>query len=395
LGEDEQAEAHFHEAIAADRAYLAARVSHGDLLRRQGRVEEATRAYDAALAIEPNHNGARFGRAFVRLMTGDLPGGWQDYEFRPAQRGPPEPALRPRWRGEDLTGKVLLLYAEQGIGDSLQFLRYASVLAARGARVLAAVPVAIMELARRVPGVEGVIAPSPVLPRFDWCCPLPSLPGICGTELATIPGAVPYLSPPPERLASWRNRLAAVPKLSTALKVALVWAGNPSHPNDHRRSMRFADLLPLLTGVDCHYWLLQKGPPAAQAAPPPAGVSLDSIGEDLRDFADTAAVVAMADLVISVDTALCHLAGALGRPVWTLLPFAPDWRWLLDRADSPWYPTMVLYRQQRPGDWAGVIERVARDLNVLVRQRASRPGSAFPPPHGEESASSSVHRPYP
>jgi hypothetical protein len=367
LGEASAAETHFCAAIAANRTDPAAHDAYGALLREQGRVDESKRAFDTALSIAPGHKGARFGRGFVRLLSGDLPGGWEDYEFRPAQQDPLVPALQPRWRGEGVAGKTILLHAEQGIGDSLQFLRYAPMLAARGAKVVAAVPVSIMALARRVPGVEQVLEPSPVLPRFDWCCPLPSLPFGFGTALTTVPRDVPYLSAPPERLAAWRARISAS---QGKFKVALVWAGHPGHPNDHRRSLRFDDLAPLLENSDCHFCLLQKGPSAADAA----GVSMDRLGEDLADFADTAAAIAAVDLVISVDTAVCHLAGALGAPVWTLLPFAPDWRWLLDRTDSPWYPTMTLYRQQQPGDWAEVIARVGRDLRALVQQARDRGG---------------------
>ena len=316
----------------------------GALRRGQGRLVEAVAVYDGLLARNPADAEAQFERGFTHLLAGDFALGWPDYEFRPARRGAVPPALTPQWRGEALAGKTLLLYAEQGLGDTLQFLRYAPLLARRGARVLLAVPIPIMPLAATLAGVHEIVRPSPILPPFDFCCPLPSLPLYCQTGPASIPAPAAYLTPPPERVAQWSRRLGGY----DGLTVAIAWAGAPGHANDHNRSARLADIEPLLAAPGVRWLVAQK------AAEAPAGRrrgEIIDLGGELRDFADTAAVVACADLVISVDTSLCHLAGALGRPVWTLLPYAPDWRWLTGRADSPWYPTMRLFRQPRPGDW--------------------------------------------
>jgi hypothetical protein len=259
-----------------------------------------------------------------------------------------------------LEGRSLLLHTEQGLGDAVQFIRYLPLAAQRGARIIIECQAELQRLFQTMSGNYQTVVRGQPLPAFDLHCPLLSLPWVFGTNLASIPNDVPYLHADAEDAGRWQDRLGGHCAL---LKVGLAWAGKPTHQNDRNRSMKLARLAPLgqLPGV--HFFSLQKGTAAAEAKAPPAGMELVDWTEELKDFADTAALIANLDLVIAVDTAVVHLAGAMGKPVWTLLPFASDWRWLLDRADSPWYPTMRLFRQATPGDWDGVIRRVAAELS--------------------------------
>lgn len=372
-GDGARAESHLNRAIMLDPSIARSHYLYGAVMWDYGRFDEARSAYERALAVDPTYAEARFGRGLVRLVTGDMPGGWEDYEFRASQQKPLDPTLAPRWRGEDPSGRTILLYGEQGIGDTLLFMRYVPRLAALGARVLLSVPIGVKALAERLSGVSAILVePNPELPPFDWSCPLGSLPLTFRTTLETIPAEVPYLSAPPERIVLWQQRVPASPQFT----VAMVWSGNPEHPNNHNRMLRFAELAPLLSIPGVRYLLLQKGAIAAQAkgcekqvAP---GTSVELLGDALQDFADTAAILTGVDLVISVDTSLCHLAGALGRPVWTLLSVANDWRWLAGHDDNPWFPTMRLYRQAKLGVWSDVVSRVRGDLDLLVRARTVR-----------------------
>lgn len=355
---DAAAEAPTRRLVAAFPGAAPVHVLLGDVLRGLGRLDEARLAYHRALTLEPRSAEARFGLGFLSLLEGDFAAGLPDYEFRASRRSPPPPPLARQWRGEDPAGKILLLYAEQGMGDTLQFLRFAAPLAARGARVLAAVPIPLMDLAAQAAGVHEVVQPTHSLPAFDACCPLPSLPLMLGTGPGSIPSPGGYLSAPADRVEAWRARLGK----SAGRTVAISWAGNPDHPNDHNRSLSPADLAPLLKETGYRWLNLQKGAEAADFRTRRGGPEVVALGDHLADFSDTAAVLTLADHVISVDTALCHLAGALGRPTSLLLPFAPDWRWLLGRRDSPWYDSVRLYRQAAPRDWTGVVAEVADDL---------------------------------
>lgn len=362
LAGDEAAEPHFRRAVELAPTAPAAHVAFGEVLRGLGRLPEARAAFDAALRLSPQDGPARFGSAFLNLLEGKFAAGWPDYEFRASRRGPPPQGLTPQWRGENPAGKTVLLYGEQGMGDSLQFLRYAAPLADAGARVLAAVPIPLMPIAASAPGVDTVVEPAHALPHFDVCAPLPSLPLLMGTRPETIPAAEGYLTAPPDRLKLWRSRLGE----SDRFTVAIAWAGAAGHPNDHNRSADLAALAPLFRVPGIRWLNLQTGPSAADLKVRRGGPEVVALGDRLKDFADTAAILMHADLVISVDTALCHLAGALGRSVWILLPFAPDWRWGLDRADTPWYRSARLYRQIRPRDWDFVAGAVALDLRATA-----------------------------
>lgn len=339
------------------------------------RMEEAVAAYQAVLDTAPDNTGAQFGLGLARLAMGQLEEGWAGYAWRwranpvmQSARAPHDPLQRPdpaAWKG-----RTVLLYAEQALGDTIQFLRYARIVAATGARVLLEVHRPLKRLAETIPDLAGVYAREDLMPPFDVAVPLLQLPWAFGTTLETIPSAVPYLRGDLTRAAGFRRRLAGLP----GLKVGLVWAGEPrpDQPEqasmDARRSVKLKDLAPLAKVPGVVFVSLQKGVPAAQAADPPAGMVLHDWTEELADFTDTAALMTALDLVIAVDTAPAHLAGALARPVWLLNRFDTDFRWLLDRDDSPWYPTLRQFRQVRPGAWDEVIERVA----VALRERVGR-----------------------
>ncbi len=327
-------------------------------LKEQNRVDEALSALERVLELDKDHSDAPGARGLLLLVKGDLERGWREYERRWEARNFPEkrPDLdRPLWRGEPMAGRTLLLWTEQGNGDTIQFVRYAALLAEQGVRVVLQCPSDLAPLMKSVRGIERVVMKGAALPPFDAYCPLLSVPLAMGTRLETIPAQVPYISAEPQRVAKWRERLQVC---EGRLKVGLAWSGSPQHVNDRRRSCPLRLLAPLAQVEGVTLVSLQKGPGSAQAVPPPAGMKLVNLTAGIGDFADTAALVANLDLVITVDTAVAHLAGAMGKAVWTLLPFVPDWRWMLGREDSPWYPTMRLFRQAEAGDWASAIRRV-------------------------------------
>ncbi|MBK3844343.1 glycosyltransferase family 9 protein, partial [Paraburkholderia aspalathi] len=257
-----------------------------------------------------------------------------------------------------IPGKTLLIHDEQGFGDTFQFMRMVPWAKARsGARVVLEVNAEILPLAQRSQGFDDIVARGSLPPAFDLHCEMMSLPMAMGLTLSDLPGQVPYLSADPQRCSKWRGRLADLPRPL----VALVWAGRPTHFNDANRSITLAQLAPLARR-NVTFLSIQKGPVATQATAPPPGMSLVSLSDDIHDFEDTAAILSIADLLISVDSSPVHLAGALGRPVWVMLPFVPDWRWLLERTDTPWYPQTRLFRQTARDDWGDVMAAMAREL---------------------------------
>ena len=253
----------------------------------------------------------------------------------------------------------MLLYADQGLGDTLQFVRYAPMVAARGARVILQVQKPLVGLLGGVRGVDQVVARGDPLPAFDLRCALASLPLACKTRVDTIPTEIPYLPVPPDHVEKWRARLPA----SGRLKVGLHWAGNAKYAKDDQRSILLSPLLPLLAASDATFFSLQNELREGDRELLQATPDIQHLGDDITPFEDAAAVVSLMDLIIASDTAIVHLAGALGKPVWVPLPFVPDWRWLRDREDSPWYPTVRLFRQPSAGDWTSVVERVGRELS--------------------------------
>lgn len=366
----EEAETCYRDGLAQGADPGRALNNLGLLLQEQGRTADAEAACRAALAHRPGQPDARTNLALILLLRGAYEEGWREYEARwqvasmtSAVRG----FTQPQWTGDmPLAGRTILLHAEQGFGDTLQFCRYAPLVAEAGARVLLEAPPALCRLLGSLAGVARVIPAGDDLPPFDLHCPLMSLPLAFGTTLATIPRTVPYLQADPAQLGAWRTALAALP----GRRVGLVWGGSSrlGQPHavavDRRRSMPLSALAPLASIPDCSFVSLQLGPPASQ--PPPAGLHLHDPTASLNDFADTAALVEALDLVISVDTAVAHLAGALGKPVWLLNRFDTCWRWLVGRDDSPWYPTLRQFRQPAPGDWATPVAQVAAALASAV-----------------------------
>lgn len=334
--------------------------------RAAGRYEAAITAFDRALALQPDHVDSRWNRAVAKLLAGRLPEAWDDAEARWQLPGlDPHPSYpRPVWQGEALAGKRLLLVPEQGLGDAIQFARYVPLLAGAGAHVLLGTRPELAGLMASLPGVGQVLAPGDALPDFDCYLPLLSLPRVCATGLESIPAKVPYLVPPPAALRRWE---ALIPG-GEGLAVGLAWAGNPNHVNDANRSMPIAALAPLRDVPGVRFFSLQVGPRAAEAELWPG---LNDLSPQLADFTETAAAVARLDLVITVDTAVAHLAGALARPAWLMLAHEPDWRWLAGRTDSPWYPTARLFRQARFNDWASVAHDVAAALATLAADHAA------------------------
>jgi tetratricopeptide (TPR) repeat protein len=326
----------------------------GSALFGAGARAAARECYERCLAIDPAHAEAHAGLGLLLLQAGELDSGWTEYEWRwrSVEMEAPRRLDAPGWTGEPLARRRMLLWAEQGLGDTLQFARYARLLAQRGAAVVLEVQPELERLMRdSLPEVD-VVARGQAAPAFDLHAPLLSVPQLVQTRLATIPAEVPYLTATPECVAAWAERLG--PR-NGRRRVGLVWSGNRKTRYD-RRAVDPAYLAPLANVPGVDWYSLQKS--AAGLIP------LDVIDRtaELADFADTAAVLMHLDLVITVDTAVAHLAGAVGRPVWILLAYAAEWRWLLERTDSPWYPTARLFRQDRPGDWAGVLHHMIQDL---------------------------------
>jgi tetratricopeptide (TPR) repeat protein len=357
------------EAIAPLQQAVATRPDSVELLCQLGsnfvhlhRYDQARSAFDRALAIQPDNAMARGKRALLALLTGDFATGWRDYEWRWKEKDFPHNrryAHVPQWKGSDIAGKTILLHSEQGLGDSIQFVRYAPLVAQRGANVVLQCQPEVVSLLAKVQGVSEIVSNEQTPPRFEVQCPLMSLPLAFGTTVTTIPATVPYLTAEPAVVERWRPRLAAAGKR----KIGLVWAGRPTHRKDRARSIPLAAFAPLAAVKDVQFFALQKGPAESEARTPPAGMQLVSLGPELTDFLDTAAVIEQLDLLISVDTAVVHLAGAMNKPVWTLLADVNDFRWLRGRDDSPWYPSMRLWRQTAGGDWSTVIDRLATELN--------------------------------
>jgi hypothetical protein len=298
------------------------------------------------------------------LARGDFEQGWKDYEWRwrGATELVPRGFTQPQWRDEDLAGKTILLHAEQGFGDSIQFVRYLPMVKARAGKVILEVPVSLLPLIGDLADGVTMLTRGTELPAFDLHCPLMSLPLAFGTTLASIPASVPYLHASVTRIDEWRTRLANTGKP----RVGLVWSGRPDHKNDHNRSIALSRLEPLLSVAGVAFVSLQREYRVTDM-PALGRLPVLRLEHALADFADTAAVIDELDLVITVDTAVAHLAGAMGKPLWVLLSHIQDWRWMHGRMDSPWYPTARLFRQPRIGDWDAVMVEVARELAAFAK----------------------------
>jgi hypothetical protein len=364
----------FARSLALDPASRQARVNTGNVLQIVDRHAEALICYESVLSDDPDHVDAHWNGSMCRLALGDFEQGWREFEWRHRlmmSRG----YIEPLWLGQDFApGATILLHAEQGFGDTIQFCRYAPMVAALGARVVIETQPGLVRLLRTLDGVERVVGQGESTGPFDLQCPLMSLPLAFGTMVETIPAVVPYLRADPAAVAAWRARLGALP----GIKVGLVWAGNPRSFNriaaetDRRRSIPLSTYAPLASVPGVTFVSLQKDAAGEQARSPPAGLVLHDWTRELGNFADTAALVAALDLVIGVDTSVVHVAGALGVPVWILNRHGACWRWLRERTDTPWYPNARLFRQMRTGDWASVMVAV-RDCLAGIHQGGSTP----------------------
>ena len=342
-------------AIKPDYFECWANIAHAQQLL--GAPDDAAASYRRALGIKVDYAEAQCGLGLLALSRGDYAIGFTKLEWRwRLPRMTPRHAEWPAWQGEPLNGRTILLHAEQGAGDTIQCLRFVPEVAARGGRIVLELPPSLTRLATSLAGGGEIVPTGGTLPAYDVQCALMSLPRVLGTRLETLPAAVPYLHPDAALAEQWSRRL-----VGPGLKVGVAWAGNPEHSADRRRSIDVERLAPLFDVANVRFHSLQVGRRGDDAERPLHRTVVD-LAPDLTNFAETAAVIANLDLVLTVDTAVAHLAGALGRPCWVMLPFAPDWRWLSGRDDSPWYPTLRLFRQPAPGDWDSVIANVRAAL---------------------------------
>ncbi len=367
LGQPDAAVACYDRALAAAPRVVELHVNKGSALATVNRFAEALQSFTAAMTIDRQCADAHHRASLIRLRSGDFKRGWRDYEWRwRTQRTVKRREVAaPLWLGDQpIQGKTILLLAEQGFGDTIHFARYAPLLAALGATVILDVPSPLKEIAASVPGVSWVLGDGERAPPIDFYCPLMSLPLAFQTETATIPANIPYIRPSAERLAKWRARLPR----NGRLRIGLCWAGSATHLNDHNRSIALERLAGILSLPNLDFISVQKDVSEPQAAFLQS-YSVAQLGQSFENFADTAAALAELDLLVSVDTSVAHLAGAMGKAVALLLPLPAEWRWLLDRSDSPWYPSMRLFRQIAIGDWDGPLEQLYRELSAVAARR--------------------------
>jgi tetratricopeptide (TPR) repeat protein len=357
----EEAAAAYQRAVDLRPDYADALVNLGSVLRQQGHPEAAADRFAEAVRQQPQNPEAHWELGSTLLSLGRFEAGWTEYEWRWKLKDfttAPAQFAQPLWDGSDLGGRRILLHCEQGYGDTIQFARYATLVAARQGRVIVGCPQPLRGLIETIPGVSLVVTSRETLPPFDVHAPLLSLPAIFGTTLQTVPAQVPYLTPPATGFLPGLQKMPG-------LNVGIAWAGASIHRNDRNRSLALDWFQPLFRMDRIRWHSLQVGSRAADLKRLGLVETLCDLGSRFDDFGDTARAVAALDVVISVDTAVAHLAGALGKPVWTLLPFEAEWRWMTGREDSPWYPTMRLFRQASPGDWKGLLEHVGRELQAL------------------------------
>ncbi|MFA6019614.1 MAG: tetratricopeptide repeat protein [Rhodospirillales bacterium] len=346
-------------AAEQDPANAQIRLNLANLLQDTGDFDNGLDCYRQAALLAPDNAQLRYNLGLTLLTLGQFEEGWREAEWRWKAAGIDLDRVdfkAPAWTGEERPGQTILLWAEQGLGDVLMFCRYVPLLAQKGMRVLLQTPRQLHPLLRSLEGLDGLFAEGDPLPAYDVQLPLLAVPGRMKTGLATIPGHVPYLKPPLDRQAFWQERLSDV----KGLKIGLSWRGNPAHANDANRSLTPSLLTPLLD-MEGISWI------GLQPDPGPHTPPIFNAGPDLQDWGDSAGLAANLDLTISVDSSVAHLAGALGLPCWLMLPFLPDWRWMLHRPDSPWYPNMRLWRQDGPGAWDGLIRRLSSALRSFPR----------------------------
>ena len=357
----------YDRAITLKPDYAVAYSNRGVALQELEQLSNAIESYDRAIALKPDYAEAHFNKSIALLMDGDFAQGLELYEWRWKKddfTSPERNFQQPLWLGDNtLTGKTILLHSEQGLGDTIQFCRYTKLVAELGARVILEVEKPLVPLLQEFAGVSELVVKGDSLPPFDYHCPLLSLPLAFKTELHSIPYSNKYLRSNQSKHSYWASKLGSQNKL----RVGIVWSGSSVHKNDKNRSIQLADMMQQLP-LDCQYVSLQKEVRDIDKSMLHSTSSVLHYGEELHDFADTAALCELMDIIISVDTSVAHLCGAMGKVTWVLLSFSPDWRWLLDRDDSPWYRSIKLYRQHNIGDWDSVLENVANDLNKCKKQ---------------------------
>ncbi len=362
----------FKEAIRLRPNFAEALNNLGITLQAQGEWADAAASFEQALQVRPDFADARHNRSMLWLLQGNFEQGWPEYEWRWRTRAFPTISRpEPLWDGGPLSGKTILLHAEQGLGDTLHFVRYAAVVKERGATVVVACQAELLAVLAGCRGIDQLLPLDASVPTCDLRAPLMSLPGLCGTTFSTIPSQVPYLVADRARVDYWAKQLSTL----SGFKVGISWQGSRKHRDDRRRSVPLAEFAPAAKVPGVHLVSLQKGPGEEQMRAVDFNVIDFSELDADAPFVDSAALMQALDLVITCDTAVAHLAGALGRPVWVALPFSPDWRWLLERTDSPWYPTMRLFRQRQPGDWSDVFARVGAEVQKAAAHKQALQGS--------------------
>ncbi|MEX0677593.1 MAG: tetratricopeptide repeat protein [Pirellulales bacterium] len=363
----EEAEHCCRRALALSADLTGAQYDLAVALGAQNKRDDAAACYRKTIELAADHVDAHVGLSSMLLLGGSLAEGWPEYEWRLKHKDMPKsPLPRPQWQGESLAGRTILLRAEQGAGDAIQFVRYAGLVKQQGCTVLVGCTPNLKRLLATFPGLDGAVVSGQPLPHYDVHLPMLSLPGIFGTTLETIPAKVPYLFPDEASIAEWRDELGD----EQALSIGIAWQGNPAQRRDEFRSIPLARFGGVAGTRGVRLYSLQFGVGREQLNDA-ADWPLTDFGDRLGDFHHTAALIRNLDLVISCDSAPAHLAGALGVPVWLVVPFAPDWRWMLDRADSPWYPTMRLFRQTRAGDWESAFRQIDEELARLVEAKST------------------------
>jgi tetratricopeptide (TPR) repeat protein len=368
LGRSAAAVASYDRSLAVDAEYSKAHINRAIAILNMGLIDEAIAAFRRALVSEPGHVLATYNLSMLQLMSGDFREGLPNYEWRrlaSTWRSLSPDSSAPEWNGEALNGKVLLIYAEQGLGDCIQFIRYASQLAADGASVIFRGHESLRALFRSAPGVALYVGPNESVPPHDYQLPIMSIAYRLGTTLQSIPSPYPYINAPQDKCSRWKQRI----KTDNGLKVGIAWAGSAAHHNDRNRSIAPGVLRELITDSDITFVSLQKDATADDLSQAGLDGAIIDLSSELNDFEDTAAIIMALDVVITVDTAVAHLAGALGKPTWVMLSHIPDWRWLLARNDSPWYPGMRLFRQGADRQWPPVIKAIATALGEMRVRR--------------------------
>jgi tetratricopeptide (TPR) repeat protein len=370
-GQFAEAITRFEQALRLDPDFAEAHYNLANSLWDEGRCTEAIDGYRRAIRLRPDYAEAHWNMSLTFLLSGNFAEGWKEYGWRrkadPKTLGRCERSGTPRWDGESFRGKRLFVHCEQGLGDNIQFVRYLPMVKARGGTVVLETPRPLIGLLRDFPGIDELVEHRPdqgPATHFDVYASLLDMPSIFGTTLETIPAEVPYIGADPAKVEYWRDKLAG-----PGFKVGIVWAGSPTHGNDRYRSCKLQCFAPLTEIGGVSLYGLQKGSAAAEIDELAGTMPITSLSQEFEDFTDTAAAIENLDLVISVDTSVLHLAGAMGKTVWAILPYAPEWRWMLNRRDSPWYPTMKLFRQDTRNGWGAVLHRVAEELRVTVKKQ--------------------------